>query len=112
MEDLRKIFPRAHLQVSCIVDEDVDATVDFDGFGDLGVKDRLWAADVEFEDGGTGVFEVLNSGDVAGCCDGFVAAGEDGEDELLAEAGGAACDEPDHWGHSEGLLMCAVINSG
>lgn len=69
--------------------------MDLGGFFDRCVYDILWFGDVEVENRCAGFFEVLQSRGVTTRCDGFVASSEDRQDELLAEAGGAASDEPD-----------------
>jgi hypothetical protein len=71
-----------------LVDDDIDAAVNTDGFVRLGIQFGLWCSHIELQRRCTSCFQEGDLGFVASCRNDFVASLEDVLDELGSETGG------------------------
>ena len=93
--NVRQFLHHPALNIPGVIDQDVNAAVDLQRFLDDLVEVGLRQGDVEIEDGGPGVAEMVQPcGGVPACGDDAVAACQEAMDKVRAEAGGAAGYEP------------------
>ena len=97
------LLDEADLDIASIVHEDVQCTVDTDGFFDLCVEFRLGSSDVKIKDRRAGIFGTLKalSRISTGGYDSITTC-NDSMDEVLSDSRSAACHEPSKLGHDGG----------
>lgn len=96
-------LPVADSDVRCIVHQHIDPAVDSFGYGDRVADALLAGGDVELQNGRPRCLKRLKLLQLAASGDDLVPSCEDAMDELLAEPGGAAANEPDKLRHFEDM---------
>lgn len=98
------MFPGSNGYEGGVVDQHIDLAIDLGGLGDLAVQIALAIGEVQLENGGAGLFQMLDTLQFTGRCNDLVSAGGDAVDELLPKAGGTSSDEPYKSRHDVGVL--------
>jgi hypothetical protein len=107
-KQLPALLNSALKDVSSIVNQHVDASIDINSLGDYTLQDLVGGSDVE---GHGGCAARCKLGKFLGVSSGgndFVTTSESGEGHLAAETGGAGGDEPDFGGGGDG--HCHVVD--